>query len=246
MSNHHSSATASVKSSGASGNLAAAVILINLLIVGAVWLSQTAPSGTSQPQTSGLSVAYVQTQASIPLPTDTPLPSLTPAGAVRRRAFAPEPQRIRAGERTFQTVCSTCHGFSAQGMPGLGPSMIDNTFINGQSNTELLAFIIHGRDASAPDNKSGVAMPARGGNPSLTDQDLTNVIHYIRSLNPTVVVYDEPAGDGAPAQPAAVEVVAVTPTPFVTVAAVEFKPVDLSGLGALAGGGASATETPAP
>lgn len=223
----------------ASGNTAAVVIVVNVLIIALIWLAASGQPAPEQPS-EGLSVAWMQTQASVPLPTGTPLPTLEPTATPRPRAFIPDPQRVRSGESVFQTVCSACHGFSAQGVSGLGPSMIENTFIDAQSNQELLAFIIAGRASDHPDNMSGVAMPARGGNPSLGDNDLLNVIHYVRSLNPNTVVYDVRPDGAAPAAPV-VEVVAATPTVFQTVAAVEFKPIDLGALG-----GSSPTATPAP
>ena len=38
-----------------------------------------------------------------------------------------------------------------------------------------------GREPSAADNASGVAMPASGGRPDLTDQQLAAIIGYIRN-----------------------------------------------------------------
>lgn len=229
------------QSSAASGNLMAFVFTMTVLFFGLVWvLNNSAPA--PRPQGEGLSVAWVQTQASVPLPTDTPLPTLEPTRTPRPRAFVPDPQRIRSGQTAFQTTCSACHGFDGQGVAGLGPSMMGNTFIDSQSNQELLAFIIAGRPADHPNNTTGVAMPARGGNPALGDSDIASIIHYVRSLNPDTVVYDV-RPDGAAPQPPAVEVVAATPTVFQTVAAIEFKPIDLGSLG---GASSSAAATPTP
>ncbi len=250
-----------VSQTGISGNLVATVLLINLVIIGLVLVGKTLPPRPEPVE--GLSVAYLQTQASVPLPTPTPLPTAIPTAAPRVRPFVPDPQRVNAGERVFQSVCSTCHGLSAQGVSGLGPSMIGSPFINGLSNDELLAFVIVGRPSNHPDNQSGIAMPARGGNPSLTDNDLNNVIHYVRSLNPNTVVYATRPVDGAAgttdtaAQPgsnptsapveaiefrpidmSALAAAAATATP---VEAIEFKPIDLSGLG-----GATAMPTATP
>ena len=36
---------------------------------------------------------------------------------------------------------------------------------------------------SHPDNTSGVEMPPKGGNPGLTDEQLTDIIAYIRTLH---------------------------------------------------------------
>lgn len=225
---------------GLSGNLVAAVLILNLLIVGGVLYARTLPPRPEP--TEGLSVAYVQTQASIPLPTAIPAVTETPVQVAKPRPFFPDMARVRSGETVFQSVCSACHGFSAQGISGLGPSMIDNAFINGLSNDALLDFIVHGRPAGDPTNKSGVAMPARGGNPSLTDNDITNVIHYVRNLNPSVVVYQSDPEGGATGD---TQVIAAPPTAtpiLATVTPAEFKPLDFSSLGS----SSSATATPTP
>ncbi|GEM_PF-2256298 len=230
----HSNTPAS--GTGISGNLVAAVLILNLLLVGFVLIGKTLPPRPEPAE--GLSVAWVQTQASKPLPTATPLPTSIPTAAPVQRPFRPDAQRVRAGEQTFLSVCSACHGFSAQGVSGLGPSLIDNTFINGLSNDEFLAFVNVGRASDHPDNKSGITMPARGGNPSITDNDVVNVINYVRSLNPNAVVYATRPTDGTAgtADTAAQPGSDSTSAP---VEAIEFRPIDLSALGA-----AAATATP--
>jgi mono/diheme cytochrome c family protein len=107
-------------------------------------------------------------------------------------AQALDPVMVSAGENTFQSVCSACHGFTGQGIPGLGKPLVNSAFIDGLTDEELLAFIIHGRDVSDPQNTTGVPMPARGGNPGLSDADLLNVIAYIHSLNADAIVADVP------------------------------------------------------
>jgi cytochrome c5 len=229
------------ETAGLSSNMVAAVLILNLIIFGGILYARTLPP-RPEPEQS-LSVAYVQTQASIPLPTAIPLITETPVMVAKPRPFYPDPQRVRVGETVFQSVCSACHGFSAQGISGLGPSMINNAFIDSKSNDALLAFIISGRPADHPENKSGVSMPARGGNTTLTDNDLNNVINYIRNLNPNVVVYQSDPEGGTTGDVQEV-VVPPTATPILaTVTPIEFKPLDLSNLGGL---GSSATATPTP
>lgn len=48
--------------------------------------------------------------------------------------------------------------------------------------TELVEFIKVGRSASAPSNTTGIAMPPKGGNLALSDQDLFNIVAYLRAL----------------------------------------------------------------
>jgi mono/diheme cytochrome c family protein len=92
-------------------------------------------------------------------------------------------EAVKAGRITFLTVCAPCHGPTAQGIKGLGKPLIGSPFVNSQSDRALLAFLQTGRPVNDPLNTTGAAMPARGGRLSLTDDDLSNIIAYIRSLN---------------------------------------------------------------
>jgi mono/diheme cytochrome c family protein len=120
-----------------------------------------------------------------------------------------DPAMVSAGESSFQSVCSACHGFNAQGISGLGKPLVDSAFIDGLSDDELLTFLQVGRDVSDPLNTTGVPMPARGGNPGLTDDDLREIIAYIRSLN-------LPSGESVVIAPT-VTPSGPTPTPIVFV-----------------------------
>ena len=86
------------------------------------------------------------------------------------------------GEAIFGQTCTACHGQSAEGVPNLGPALVENAFVAGLSDDDLLAFLLAGRPADHPDNESGVTMPAKGGNVSLTDQDLRDIIAFLREL----------------------------------------------------------------
>lgn len=87
-----------------------------------------------------------------------------------------------AGETKFQATCAACHGPDAKGLPNLGKDMTTSEFISSSSNAELLAFVKTGRPPGDPANTTGVDMPPKGGNPTLTDQDLADIIAYIRTL----------------------------------------------------------------
>ena len=89
----------------------------------------------------------------------------------------------QAGQELFVTSCSTCHGPEGKGMPGLGSDLTTSEFVAGLSDSELVAFINEGRPPDHPDNTSGVAMPPKGGNPSLSDEDVANIVAYIRSIH---------------------------------------------------------------
>ena len=88
-----------------------------------------------------------------------------------------------AGETAYTGTCAACHGTDLMGVTGLGKALIGSEFVTAQSDAELLAFLKIGRPTSDPLNTTGVDMPPKGGNPSLDDDDLLDIIAFIRSMN---------------------------------------------------------------
>lgn len=88
-----------------------------------------------------------------------------------------------AGQQLFIGTCAACHGPEGKGIPGLGKNMTTSKFIAERNDAEMVEFIKVGRDPSDPLNTTGVAMPPKGGNPSLSDQDLFNIVAYIRTIH---------------------------------------------------------------
>ena len=86
------------------------------------------------------------------------------------------------GHKLYQRNCANCHGGSARGMPHLGQDLHQNEFVSSRSDEELLDFLKVGRPANSPSNRLGMAMPAKGGNPSLTDDELRDLVAFLRSL----------------------------------------------------------------
>lgn len=87
-----------------------------------------------------------------------------------------------AGKPKFEGTCASCHGPDAKGMPGLGKDLTTSTFAKGMTDAEFVAFILQGRPATHPDNTTKVDMPPKGGNPALNEQDLYNIVAYVRTL----------------------------------------------------------------
>ena len=86
------------------------------------------------------------------------------------------------GETLYLQTCQSCHAADASGIEGLGRPLAASDFIGGMTDGELVAFIAEGRPADHPDNEAGVAMPPRGGNPSLSDDDLLDIVAFLRTL----------------------------------------------------------------
>lgn len=87
------------------------------------------------------------------------------------------------GKELFSGTCIACHGPEGKGIPGLGKDMTTSEFIAGKTDKELVDFIKVGRDPSDPLNTTGVAMPPKGGNPALSDEDLFNIVSFVRTLH---------------------------------------------------------------
>ncbi|NIV72932.1 hypothetical protein GWN26_14010, partial [Candidatus Saccharibacteria bacterium] len=50
------------------------------------------------------------------------------------------------------------------------------------TDKELLKYVNEGRPADHPLNTTGIAMPPKGGNPALKDQEIMHIIEYLRTL----------------------------------------------------------------
>ena len=92
-------------------------------------------------------------------------------------------QEVASGQRLFMANCGLCHGQDAAGKPKLGKGLRDNEFVDNLSDDELVVLLQEGRRANHPLNERGVDMPPRGGNPGLTDDDLRQIVAYLRSLS---------------------------------------------------------------
>lgn len=55
--------------------------------------------------------------------------------------------------------------------------------MDGQTDDDLVTFMKIGRPADDPLNTTGVPMLPKGGNDALTDQDLYDVVAYLRTLD---------------------------------------------------------------
>lgn len=91
---------------------------------------------------------------------------------------------IANGGKLFSTVCIACHGPGGVGIAGNGKALANNQFVQSQDDDALLEFILRGRDPGDPANTTGVGMPAKGGNPALSEDDLLDIICYLRTLQP--------------------------------------------------------------
>ena len=104
--------------------------------------------------------------------------SAAPAASNDSAAFA----KAR-GKAVYSKTCIACHGEGGVGVENLGKNWVTSEFIANASDQELIDFIKVGRDVDDPMSAGIAPMPPYGGNPMLTDEDLANVVAYMRSLH---------------------------------------------------------------
>ena len=103
-------------------------------------------------------------------------------GGSAQQTEAPSGDAAR-GATLFVGTCSSCHGPDAKGLPGLGKDLTTSEFVKGKTDVELVEFFKTGRPSSDPLNTTGIDMPPRGGNPVLSDDDLVDIVAFVRTVN---------------------------------------------------------------
>ena len=86
------------------------------------------------------------------------------------------------GKTLFIQFCSACHGQDALGLKGLGKDLVHSEFVSEETDAQLLKYVNEGRTVDDPRNTTGIPMPPKGGNPALTDQQITHIIAYLRTI----------------------------------------------------------------
>ena len=80
------------------------------------------------------------------------------------------------GVAVYETTCVACHGENGKGtIPG-APNFNKKKSPLTKSDGELVQNILHGFQSPG----SFMEMPARGGNPDLTEQDALDVVSFLR------------------------------------------------------------------
>lgn len=103
-------------------------------------------------------------------------------------------EEIAAGEQKYISTCNACHGPDLAGISGNGKTLVNSEFIRSQTDAQLMTFITSGRKPWDPGNTTGIEMPAMGGNPMFTANDVYDIIAYIRTVDGFVPPQDGSAG----------------------------------------------------
>jgi mono/diheme cytochrome c family protein len=143
-----------------------------------IWRAMRLPKGLKLSAVVALAVpALIALTAVTTLADSSPSPS--PSGSPA--ALPGDPAR---GATLFGQNCATCHGANLEGGIGAVLNPIDK--LGGVANpldpNILIGIITDGRTPQSGDPKQ-TPMPAKGGNSSLTDQDIKDMVSYIIQQN---------------------------------------------------------------
>jgi mono/diheme cytochrome c family protein len=81
------------------------------------------------------------------------------------------------GEQTYKQTCIACHGANGKGAVPGAPNLTNPSGPLSKADAELIERIINGFQSEG----SPMAMPPKGGNPSLTEADIQNVVEYMKA-----------------------------------------------------------------
>jgi len=132
-----------------------------------------AASGCSRPATARVESNAGGSTASASFPAN---------GTASKAPAAASTSPADKGKQLFGQTCTNCHGMNGQGVPHLGADLQTSEHVAKSTDAQLESLIEHGVPASSPLNTSHVPMPPRGANPSLNQQDIHDIVLYIREL----------------------------------------------------------------
>ncbi len=92
----------------------------------------------------------------------------------------PDASEAVSAAALFNTYCLLCHGPDGSGVPGLGVSLVDSSFVQSQPEADLAEFLKIGRLPNDPASISGRPMP---GFAWMQAAELSAIAVHIKALD---------------------------------------------------------------
>ena len=86
------------------------------------------------------------------------------------------------GQLIYSSNCTACHGARGHGMPRQGANLRASKFVAEHTDAQLVDFLKQGRTPADPTSLMGMLMPPRGGNRTLDNAALADVIAFLREV----------------------------------------------------------------
>ncbi len=83
---------------------------------------------------------------------------------------------IARGEEVYNGTCIACHGENGKGAVPGAPNFTKSDGVLSQADSVLIDHMVNGFQSDG----ALLEMPALGGNPDLSEQDMADVLAYIR------------------------------------------------------------------
>ena len=125
-------------------------------------------------------VGGLEAFGTVPALAQSPEPSASASGAPGAAALPGDPTK---GQQLYNSSCTSCHGASLEG--GVGPKLNPLQKISGTpdykkiSDPGVAEFLTTTIANGKPPSDGFGAMPAKGGNSGLSDQDVKDIAAYI-------------------------------------------------------------------
>ena len=93
---------------------------------------------------------------------------------------------FKRGQALFEgkAACIGCHGLNGEGLPNLGPTLVGSDWVTGDKD-RLTKILLHGLTGPIKINGKTFTpvafMPGLAQNPTISDQDMADVLTYIRA-----------------------------------------------------------------
>ncbi|MCQ6278060.1 c-type cytochrome [Bacillus sp. EB600] len=85
---------------------------------------------------------------------------------------------VENGAHLYQTYCLTCHGEKATGKLDMGPSLSNTEFLKYTSDKQIWISTAYGRE----ETRMGPSLKGLDGVRQLKEEEITDIVSYIRSL----------------------------------------------------------------
>jgi len=128
--------------------------------------------------TNGVMAAFIFASAALVAAQS---PGGNPTAAKMKNPVASSPESIKAGQALFQKNCRFCHNADAKGNGPMAPKdthpsdLTDAKWDRGSTDGEIFLVI---RDGAGPD------FTMKGYKGRMADNDIWNVVNYLRSVGP--------------------------------------------------------------